>query len=348
MTGMLTVFALATLGPLLAFTTPLSHTYSAAQLHGRLRMLVVGLLLSGCSSGDADSSRRADGSASKDLARRKSAVATFAQRPDSAEERQYVSISRRYLLVGEHATDTSVLVLETAFRMCCRQAEKSATTTIALAGWVGRTDTDRAPDWTDSLEADVGEIVGLGSNSLYRANLQGCCDTGNLLTYINLRSGKRRFYMSHYNGPDRGSLPEADDWLNRASRFVAFHDIYTSTNPPESKDDETVVGVLQYGPPDGPVQRVVVNHTNGQAHDYRLDEVGFAEQDTIAPGDLGVGDNKKPHSVAEAFTGIAIIVQLQGMESPSVSIRVPITRDSLDVAHAVLPTGFTIHGGADR
>ena len=305
------------------------------------------ILLYACSRRESSATRGDDTAASGSVARTKSAVATFTQRADSAEHRQYLTVGHRFLFVGERATDTSVLVRETITRTCCRQAEKSATATIALAGWVGRTDTDGAPDWTDSLEADEGEIVGFGSDALYRANLEGCCDTGSLLTFINLRSGKLRFYLSQYNGPDRGSLPEAYDWLNGAMRFVAFHDIYTSSDPPESKGDETVVGVLQYGPPDGPIQRVVVSRTNGSASDYRLEEMGFAEHDTIAPGRLGVGNNDKPHSSAEAFTGIAIIIRLKGMDAPWVSIRVPVTRDSLDVSHAVMPNGFTIGKSAE-
>jgi hypothetical protein len=54
-------------------------------VNGLLRMLVVGLLLSGCASGNADASRRADSAASEKLASTESSVAMLAERPDSAK-----------------------------------------------------------------------------------------------------------------------------------------------------------------------------------------------------------------------------------------------------------------------
>lgn len=305
------------------------------------------VFVSVCSRRESGATPSEDSAASATASRSKSAVATFTQRADSAERRQYQTVSRRFLLVGEHATDTSVLIQESVTRTCCRLAEKSGWTTITLAGWVGRTDADRAPDWTDSLDADEGEILSYSRNAFYRANLQGCCDSADLLTFIDIRSGKPRFFLSRYGDLVRAELPEALDWLNQASRFVAFHDRYTASDPPESQRDDEVVGVLQYGPAAGPVQRAVVRRANGGSAHYRLDRVGFIEADTITSARLSAGNDKKPHSAAEAFTGVAVMVQLEGMDEPAASLRVPITRDSLDVAHAVMSNGFTIGKSAE-
>lgn len=300
------------------------------------------MVLVGCFSQDAEALQRADSAATSEGGRGRAAMATFTQRSDSAGERRYQAVNRRFLFVGEAATDTSVLVRETLTRNCCWQSEKSSLSTIMLDGWVGRTRFERAPDWTVSFQADEGELREYSGNPFYRANLHGCCDSADLLTFINLRSGKARFFLSLYGDSAGAELVEAWDWRNRVSRFAAFHDSYTESDPPEGKNQKDVVGVLQYGPADGPVHRVVVRHTSGPGNDYRLDRIGFIGTDTVPEARLNVGDDKKPHSVAEGFSGIAIIVSLDGMDSPWVVLRVPITRDRLDLDHAVVPSGFTI------
>ena len=300
------------------------------------------VVLANCTRHDVESSQTPGATASAGADHGRAATATFVQRPDSDNQRRYHAVSRRFLFIGERARDTSVLVRETVVRDCCWGGEKTAASTIRLDGWVGKTALERSPDWTDSLTADEGELVGSSPRQFYRATLRGCCDTADLLTFVSVYSGKPRFFLTRPDQPIGADLPEAFDRLNQASRFAAFHDMASPSAPPEAERDREIIGVLQYGPADGPVQRVVVRCADSSACDYQLDRIGFSENDTIGGAALEVGDGTKEHTAAEAFTDFAIIVKLRGMDLPSVSLRVPIRRDSLDLVHATLPTGFAV------
>jgi hypothetical protein len=206
------------------------------------------------------------------------------------------------------------LVLEEAYdvRLCLDGGGSSSEATITA--WLP--DSGSAPP---RFRITGRGVSGMPVGNLYRLQATGCCGSGTLGTYYSLITGQLLF---------SSSLPpielEVDD--TGRTRFIAFHDTFSGTPPPEATDS-TVIGVLQIGDDRQPARRLVLAADRKDA--YAIEQLRFVRKGRVA---------------ADSTTGVPIAVELGFRATGSgrrFAVRVPIAADSLEPARATLPTGVS-------
>ena len=264
-----------------------------------------------------------------------SATSTLSTLPDSGGLPRWHILNHRYLVYRGSGGQRAVLV-ETTDRFCCLGGERDDSATITLQRLETPGNQSR---WETKLTADDGAFW----RDFYRAALRGCCDQTDALQFVDVSTGRVVFTHSRESGPEGEELPSVHHWGSSTLRYVAFHDRATPDDPPEARRDSSVVGVLQYGPPDGPAARVVVRRLKGVAHlaDLRLDRLEFG-RGTWHGRDLEVPAGAA-RSAAGAMTGFSIRVLLAGPgDDSSRVVEIPVTRDRLRLEQATLPAGLVV------
>jgi hypothetical protein len=218
------------------------------------------------------------------------------------------------------------------------QGERISWSTITLARWPiplrGRT----SPAWRISIRADEGAFIG----DFYRAVLHGCCDQTDVYYLLNPRDGHVVFAHSREEPDSDSSLPAIHHWPSQSWRYIAFHDRYTPADPPETRADTQIVGVLQYGPVEGPIARIALRRLSGRAVDFRLDQL-LLRTTNWTGRDLELPNTPPYARLPAAFGGFAVRVQLFSMElDTTVVVDIPVVRDQLQLNRASVPQGFAL------
>ncbi len=260
-------------------------------------------------------------------------------RRDSAGVSRTVLTSERYLITRWYARDTMapkrMVIHETSTLHCCLDGERDTEGRIALEAWTDSINTSRTPKWRQSLVVDDGELW----TQYYRATLYGCCASANALTFVYLLTGTAPFVQTQMDGVRGRDLRALTVPNSALTRRVAYLDMSTPMMPPEANRDTTVIGVLQYGPPQGPVTRVVVSEPHPSHAEYRLTDVGFAKAGRRAAiGDLDLWSANGKEQIS-SLTGFFVRVRLAriGDDTRELMITIPVLHDTLDLAHATKP-----------
>jgi hypothetical protein len=263
---------------------------------------------------------------------------------DSAGRTVLTLTSQRYLITrwfgrGEGGPQR-ILLQETSVQHCCSGGEKDAYGSISLSAWRDSIIPGSRPLWQASIEADEGTIW----NQFYRTTVFGCCDSSDEFAYFNLLTGGPLFESTVVReGPGR-SLRRLRVRNSSISRVIAFHDTWTPNWPAEAKRDSTVIGVLQYGSPQGPVTRVAIHQARNAQADYRIADIRFViKGKSVAEEEaewLPVNNTETPSDL----TGFAIQVRLSvyGEDKPDVVVTIPVLKDTLDLGHAHMPAAFRL------
>lgn len=281
-------------------------------------------VLTACGATRDTASSTATSTGSRDTLAR--AVASVARADSAGTTLRLVSerwlVARRYVRGDDSARH--IVIRETTTQRCCLNAERDMTSAMTIEAR-GAGDTAAAPMWRAQLDGDRGALW----DDFYRVEYAGCCDQTDALVFFNLKRGGPVFVASRGEGLPRDGLAGVSVPNSPLRRLVAFHDVFTPRPVPEAAGDSAVVGVLQYGPPEGPASRIVVRTTTGAGSAYRLDRVTFAVRDsesTSVDRDLWAANGK---SDAASLTGFDIVLRLAGMEGPGRTLRVPVVADTV-------------------
>ena len=224
----------------------------------------------------------------------------------------------------ETPTGRQHLVLEEAYdiRHCLDGGSASSEATITA--W--RPDSDvTTPLFRISGRGVSGSPIG----NLYRLVTAGCCGSATLGMYYSLITGQFLF------GSTRRPLV-IDAGGELPTRYIGFHGTSSTVAPIEATVDSSVIGVLQIGDDREPARRVVL--VADRPEPYVLERLSFAR------GGRALSDTAL--TAASNRTGIQVLVSLRAEDSGrTADIVVPIERDSLVIARAVLPPGVRIRGG---
>jgi hypothetical protein len=249
---------------------------------------------------------------------------TMISQPDSAGLKRYEIIKQRILRAD------GFFLRETSDQHCCLGGERNTWGTISLQRFTDST--LKAVAWRTTLTADTGEVWA----PFYEAVLEGCCDASNQITFFDLDSGRPTFVLSQYWSSARG-LPSLTRGPGQAPTYFAFVDRYIEAEPPEAKVDSTVVGVLEYGPSGGPINRVVVRTTRGPAINVQLERLalsrGGIEQDSL--------HLQAPVTSREIAINVHLI-DTHSDEPNDGRIRIPVEAGQLLLARAIVPPGFVV------
>lgn len=160
--------------------------------------------------------------------------------------------------------------------------------------------------------------------------------------FVSVNTGQVVFVSSQY-GDQANELPSVADSYSRLTRYFAFHDRYTESDPPEAGPDTAVVGVLQYGPTDGPITRVTIRHTKGRAVDYRLGALKVW-LDGVEQERLQVElPNPRKRTTTVAMSDFSIAIHFHNYsDDPDIVILIPVLADHLRLDRATVPAGFTL------
>jgi hypothetical protein len=259
-----------------------------------------------------------------------SASASVTVAPDSEGIKGTQIVNQRFLLPIS-ARERGVLLRETQVIRCCFEGEHGYNSSIAIAAWLNGTGVGRA-DWSATVAADRGELAG----SFYVATLDGCCGGANLDMYVNTHTGKIEFINTGRDGPQPLGLPSVTDDYGRTVRFAAFHDMNATVGPPEARQFPDLIGILQYGPPGGPIRKVAVRRSTPIVH-ARLLNVAFADS-MGERRDIWV---RPPGAGQSAFGGFEIIVRIQE-ETADAEVRIPVVSDRLDIGGARMPPTYRL------
>jgi hypothetical protein len=143
----------------------------------------------------------------------------------------------------------------------------------------------------------------------------------------------------------------ADDYhstasIHRGEECEAGRYVAATTRDLDHQDNRAgadVIALVTYSSPDGPLQRAKIEATR-EAHDELMRSVGgefHPDAGFVAPGSLGkvpIGRLPQKKTDAQTFDRISIWVRLD----EKVAIEIPVSRDRLDVAKAILPAGYSI------
>ncbi len=212
------------------------------------------------------------------------------------------------------------LVLEEAYdiRYCLSGGSSSSEATITA--WRPDSNTAAPPAFRIAGRGISGSVVG----NLYRLVSAGCCGSGTLGTYYSLITG-RQLFASSVPPLELGSEPGAP------ARFVGFHDTFSAVAPVEAADS-SVVGVLEMSDDSAPGQRLVL--VADRPEPFALRQFAFLRDRHQ------ITDSLVPHQGGQ---GLAVTVTIEAPASRRrATVVVPIEGDSLNVARAEVPRGFSI------
>src|SRR5262245_52593760 len=208
------------------------------------------------------------------------AMASVARR-DSAGRHEFTLISQRYHLPRWYQRGDSapshIAVLETSEQHCCLGGEHDTYGTISLTAWRNEPDAGE-PLWRAAVIADEGAVWG----DFFRTTRFGCCDVSNEFTYFNLLTGGLLFVATVVPGETNRGVRFLRVPNSSLKRVIAFHDMWTEGQPPEFARDSSLIGVLQYGSPYGPLARIYVTRT-AAGTDYRLKDIRFVIKGKAEP-----------------------------------------------------------------
>jgi hypothetical protein len=260
--------------------------------------------------------------------------------------RQWVrTVSHRYLFARHYPWQDSlqrILIHEATDAVCCFESERETVAELTLAAWPQHSGPTNEL-WRARLFADGAELW----NDFYRTVRYGCCDSSDALEFYHVRYGGPVFVATALRRPGGMELPTISVPNGGLRRHVAFVDRFAPVDLGRfNAAGDEVVGVLQYGPPEGPAQRHRV--TSGRGADWRLTDIRFvlddaaeATGDPAATHDLWSADGR---SDAAALTGFSVHLVLYDVAGDRVdSMVIPVRRDRLIVAEARLPAGLVLH-----
>ncbi len=299
----------------------LTTRHSIVLTHRLLIPLTIALLALSCSS-------REQAPADEMLS-----VAEFGR--DSADRVTATIVNRRWLAERiDLEAATWLRVAETDSASWCG-GEIEWCHTVSLRGWWGAPDSLGAPTWTVTLAGIPAGFDRLHRPEFYRIDHPGCCDAQSATSYVSVRTGLVTFRST-------GKLLSVYGSGEFIVRRVAFLDTWSALQPVERESNSAVGGVLQYGPPNGPVQRIaLVGDTSAPnlRHCCRLDSIGVRASPTSASAsELYLSQPQEQLS-----NGFWIWIRLlPDYESGFVELLVPVRGDSLDLSGARLPRGLRL------
>jgi len=229
--------------------------------------------------------------------------------------------------------DERFLVREAKTELCCQESEHESATTIDVAVWHDTTATD-ASLWSHRLVADEADL----HEGWYRTITRGCCDSSDLYEFFRLTDGTRVFRASSDWNTGDSILPGISVPNSDLERSVAFHDTFTIDDPPEAAADTTLIGVLQYGSREGPVQRYLVLSADAISRHARLQRLALVVDDTASSLPNRALWSADGRGEPAALSGFHIRLELMTYSDsvPEIVVEIPVARDRLDLARARL------------
>ncbi len=198
---------------------------------------------------------------------------------------------------------------------------------ISVDGWVDSIDAAALPTWHIESTGDSGGFDG----PFYHVVHEGCCDVKNAHEYFSLRTGARLFLSTQ-------ELLKVSVSNSPIERYVGYLDTRSVLEP-----ERPLTGVLQYGPPDGPVQQVLLEAISGHDAFYGLVDIQLRPKDSDdGSRELTIWAKVGEHN-SYTISGFSIWLKLlTHYDGPLVEVLVPVEMDSLDVSCAVFPAGLKV------
>lgn len=231
-----------------------------------------------------------------------------------------------------------VVIRERATEVCCEEAEHESHTVLDIDAFAD-TAIGKSPLWHAHSVADEGAIW----NDLYRTTMRGCCGAADYLEFYNLRWGEALFRTSAAADAD-SSLPSLEVPNSPLERNIAFLDRYAAVQPTEAAADANLIGVLQYGGKQGPVQRVLFTGTDSLARAARLMRVAFVVRDTASSArgqSLWSSDGKRTPAALSGFR-IRVEFSVDDERHPLLRVDIPVENDLPQLDRATRPANVKL------
>lgn len=241
-----------------------------------------------------------------------------------------ITTNRKFNFVPIYSGDgeSSLLLLEEVRSEFSRQVE-GINSTMKVDAWFGKGKPTRKV-WTIKAEGDVAEA----GDPFYKVTKYGCCASMNVHTWYNLLSGQKVFTGT--NNLIKISVPNTGG--DSLDRFVTFHSNQGTTDTPEIKRSQEVLGVLQYGSSKRVTHRIVLRSSDVEMLEMGAPEVGvahqqetkFAQHDQDEEVALWAYDGKKATTSLSDFT---VILKWED----KVQIVIPFKNDAPVLSEAKTP-----------
>ncbi len=294
-----------------------------------------------CASADAGQSVKAPPAPQAGRVQRQ-AVSTFEMKSGKDGSLTCRTVNRRFTLAPlPPDADHEALLLRETFDISCDLDPESRDGVVNISAFpVSKGKVDRKPLWTFKGPGDTGTIT----ETMYRVTQTGCCGSGDLNTFVSLRTGSLLFTSS-------GPIQTVTVPATNLKRFIAFHDTSSDPPPPEARDNPTVVGVLVFGGENAQAERLVVRgpeESEGQLKSIRL----LVEGKPAETRELELWPEEDSGTPA-SMTGFTVEVSLRlllddpDMTTVEGSFQVPVEGGRFAVDKASVSEGFPVHIGGD-
>jgi len=254
------------------------------------------------------------------------------------------STNRRFTVVQywpEGSSDpVHVLIKEEMTSVLRDDSEGPVKSSVTVSTWRIGVDGSRKAGPGFKLTGDSGSSAGLdGNDAFYRVVEYGCCGALDRSTFFSLESGKP--LLSVTGEPATLEVPNAGGIIRVAGILPSW----------AADRDETfakfkdALAIITYADRTRTLQRALLKGPADKSFDDLINEVmsepvvGFRKAGgSDAPESqftLWSADGKKdPAAITDAVFSIEF--------TPDYKVEIPVAADKLDLAHATLPTGFSL------
>jgi hypothetical protein len=210
---------------------------------------------------------------------------------------------------------------------------------VTVSTWRIGNDGSRKAGPAFAATGDSGAVAGLaGNDAYYRVVEYGCCGALDRSTFFSLESGQPLLAVT--GEPATLEVPNAGGMLRVAGVLPAWAADRDRTFA-KLKD---ALAIVTYADRTHTLQRALLKGPSNKSFDDLLNDimsepvVGFSKSagnDPETQFTLWAADGKKDPA---AITGAVFSI----MFTPDYKIDIPVVADRLDIAHAILPKGFTL------
>lgn len=218
-------------------------------------------------------------------------------------------------------------------------SEAPVASKVSVTAWRIGADGSRTQTVAFSATGDTGAVADLaGNEAYYRVVENGCCGALDRSTFFSLESGQA--LLSITGEPATLEVPNAGGVM----RIAGVLPSWAADRDGTFADRKEAVAIVTYAGRIHTLQRALLKGPPGQAFDQLLDQIMSEPTAMFSKADgsdadtqftLWSADGKHdPAAITDALLTITF--------TPDYKVQIPVVKDSLDLAHAVLPKGFTL------
>jgi hypothetical protein len=203
-------------------------------------------------------------------------------------------------------------------RILAAEGQQGSVTTQA---WIGKDASPNEKLWTIEQDGDEAEVDG----RFYRITKQGCCGAEATYIFFNIMTGVKAFTST---GP-LFQIEVPNTHSDALKRYISYRSDMASIPFPESKDNQNLAGILEYGSESKVLARVMIRF-RGERQDMGTPKIQTLYRQKLtneSPLELWGADKKNDVSSLSRFS---IVLSFDR----NIRIVIPVSGDALEITRS--------------